>query len=106
MGLGPYTAPRAHEFTRLAVASGVKNPEQNVHVGDRRARGMKGMSVSRRSFEVSVRPAGVLEPRRGHTRDGIFAYPASLQGRTPAQGRGEGWCEKAMITCTYEQSEP
>ena len=24
MGLGPYTAQRAHEFTRLAVASGVK----------------------------------------------------------------------------------
>ena len=24
MGLGPYTAPRAHEFTRLAVASDVK----------------------------------------------------------------------------------
>ena len=65
MGLGSYTAQRAHEFTRLAVASGVKNPEQNVHVGDRRARGMKGMSVSRRSFEVSVRPAGVLEPRWG-----------------------------------------
>ena len=52
MGLGPYTAPRAHEFTRLAVASGVQNPEQAVHVGDRRARGMKGMSVSRRAFEA------------------------------------------------------
>ena len=65
MGLGPYTAQRAHEFTRLAVASGAQNPEQNVHVGDRRARGVRGMSVSRRAFEVLVRPAGVLEPRWG-----------------------------------------
>ena len=65
MGLGSYTAQRAHEITRLAVASGAKNPEQNVHVGDRRVRGVRGMSVSRRSFEVSVRPAGVLEPRWG-----------------------------------------
>ena len=41
MGLGPYTAQRAHEFKRLAVASGVKNPEQAVHVGDRRARDLQ-----------------------------------------------------------------
>ena len=73
MGLGPYTAPRAHEFTRLAVASDVKNPEQNVPVGDRRARGVRGMSVSRRAFEAFYWTAGVLEPRRGDPWDRIFA---------------------------------
>ena len=84
MGLGPYTAPRAHEFTRLAVASDVKNPEQNVHVGDRRARGMKGMSVSRRSFEVSVRPAGGLEPHGFGPIGGIHASESCVKGRTAA----------------------
>ena len=82
MGLGPYTAPRALGFTRLAVASGVKNPEQAVHVGDRRARGMKGMSVSRRSFEVSVRPAGVLEPRWGGCWGVVCAPQTCVKGRT------------------------
>ena len=65
MGLGPYTAPRAHEFTRLAVASGGKNPGQAVQAGERRARGVRGMPVSRRAFEAFYWKAGVLEPRWG-----------------------------------------
>ena len=73
MGSGPNPAQRAHEFTRLAVASGDKNPEQAVHVGDRRARGVRGMSVSRRAFEVLVRQAGVLEPRRAGSRHRVYA---------------------------------
>ena len=86
MGLGPYTAPRAHEFTRLAVASDVKIPEQNVHVGDRRARGVRGMSVSRRSFEAFYCTAGVLEPRGGDRWGCIFRSRASLKGRTSKCG--------------------
>ena len=90
MGLGPYTAPRAHEFTRLAVASDVKNPEQNVPVGDRRARGVRGMSVSRRAFEAFYWTAGVLKPRWG----GISAiknpgfsgfYPSDPNGHIPVR---------------------
>ena len=64
----------------------------------------EGLPLRRRGFQASVRPAGVLEPRRGHPRDRIFACRASLQCRTSLGGRGEGWCENAMITCTYEQS--
>ena len=79
MGLGPYTAQRAHEFTRLAVASGVKNPEQNVHVGDRRARGVRGMSVSRRAFEAFYCTAGVLEPRWGGCWGVVYAPSCSLE---------------------------
>ena len=82
MGLGPYTAQRAHEFTRLAVASGVKNPEQNVHVGDRRARGMRGMSVSRRSFEAFYCTAGVLEPRWGGCWGVVYASQTCVKPRT------------------------
>ena len=82
MGSGPNPAQRAHEFTRLAVASGDKNPEQAVHVGDRRARGVRGMSVSRLAFEVLVRPAGVLEPRRAGSRHRVYAPLASVEGRT------------------------
>ena len=79
MGSGPNPAQRAHEFTRLAVASGEKNPEQAVHVGDRRARGVRGMSVSRLAFEVLVRPAGVLEPRRAGSRHRVYAPLASVK---------------------------
>ena len=79
MGSGPNPAQRAHEFTRLAVASGDKNPEQAVHVGDRRARGVRGMSVRRRAFEVLVRQAGVLEPRGGDRWGCIFRSRASLK---------------------------
>ena len=82
MGLGPYTAPRAHEFTRLAVASGVKKPEQAVHVGDRRARGMKGMSVSRRAFEAFYWKAGVLEPRWGGCWGVVCAPQTCVKPRT------------------------
>ena len=73
MGSGPNPAQRAHEFTRLAVASGVQNPEQAVYVGDRRARGMKGMSVSRRAFEAFYWKAGVLEPRWGGCWGVVYA---------------------------------
>ena len=83
MGLGPYTAPRAHEFTRLAVASGVQNPEQNVHVGDRRARGVRGMSVSRRAFEAFYWTAGVLEPRRGGCWGVVFVHLKLLSKVAP-----------------------
>ena len=82
MGLGPYTAQRAHEFTRLAVASGAQNPEQNVHVGDRRARGVRGMSVSRRAFEAFYWKAGVLEPRWGGCWGVVYASQTCVKGRT------------------------
>ena len=81
MGLGPYTAQRAHEFTRLAVASGAKNPEQNVHVGDRRARGVRGMSVSRRAFEAFYCTAGMLEPRWGGCWGVVYAPQTCVKGR-------------------------
>ena len=82
MGSGPSPAQRAHEFTRLVVASGEKNPEQAVHVGDRRARGVRGMSVRCRAFEVLVRQAGVLEPRRAGSRHRVYAPLASVKHRT------------------------
>ena len=48
------------------------------------------LCLSLRGFGVSVRKAGVLDPRRGEPWDRIFAYRASLQGFTLTRPRRGG----------------
>ena len=98
------TAPREPQITCLTGRfAGLKCCGGRVHAQISSGAPRKGYRCAAAGSRRRFARLGCSN-RAGATRGTVSLHIEAPLNPALAQGRGEGWCENAMITCTYEQS--